>query len=187
MVEFQIRTPEMHEEAEFGIASHWLYDENKGGRARPPAKDISWAAELARIQKEVLNNLSDLDVLKVDFFQNRIFVFTPKGDVIDLPEDATAGDFAYNIHSNIGNKCNGALVNDQMVSLDTPLKSGDVVEVITDKNRKGPSRDWLKFVKTHTARERIRQYLNAEKKYWLKNLLPSLPKLKINKKQKPAK
>lgn len=187
VVEFQIRTPEMHEEAEFGIASHWHYDENKDGHARPPAKDISWAAELARIQKEVLNNLSDLDVLKVDFFQNRIFVFTPKGDVIDLPENATAVDFAYSIHTNIGNKCNGALVNDQMVSLDTPLKSGDVVEVIMDKNRKGPSRDWLKFVKTHAAREHIRQYLNAEKKHWLKNLIPPLPHINIRKKQKPAK
>lgn len=189
VVEFQIRTPEMHEEAEFGIASHWHYDEHKDGQCRPPAKDISWATELARIQKEVLNNLSDLDALKIDFFQNRIFVFTPKGDVIDLPENATAVDFAYNIHTNIGNRCNGALVNDQMVSLDTPLKSGDVVEIITDKNRKGPSRDWLKFTKTHAARERIRQYLNAEKKSWLKAILPAMPHLnkKSPSKQKPAK
>jgi GTP pyrophosphokinase len=187
VVEFQIRTPEMHEEAEFGIASHWHYDEHKDGQCRPPAKDISWATELARIQKEVLNNLSDLDALKIDFFQNRIFVFTPKGDVIDLPENATTVDFAYNIHTNIGNRCNGALVNDQMVSLDTPLKSGDVVEIITDKNRKGPSRDWLKFAKTHTAREHIRQCLNAEKKNWLKNLIPPLPRINIRKKQKPAK
>ncbi len=171
VVEFQIRTPEMHEAAEFGIAAHWHYDEKKGP-PRAMAKDVSWAKELARIQKEVLNNLSDLDSLKIDFFQNRIFVFTPNGDVIDLPENATPVDFAYHIHTDIGNKCNGALVNEQMVSLDTALRSGDVVEVIVDKNRKGPSRDWLKFVKTHVAKSRIRQYLNTQKKNWLATILP---------------
>lgn len=170
VVEFQIRTPQMHEDAEFGVASHWHYDENRSGKT--PAKDIAWAKELAKIQKEVLNNLSDLDTLKIDFFQNRIFVFTPKGDVIDLPESATAVDFAYHIHSDIGDKCNGAIVNDQMVSLDTPLKSGDVVEIIVDKNRKGPSRDWLKFVKTHAARERIKHYLNSQRKNWLATIIP---------------
>jgi guanosine-3',5'-bis(diphosphate) 3'-pyrophosphohydrolase len=163
VVEFQIRTPGMHEEAEFGIASHWHYDEKKKV-ANTSIRDISWAKELACIQKEVLNNLSDLNALKIDFFQNRIFVFTPNGDVIDLPENATPVDFAYLIHTDIGNKCEGALVNDQMVSLNTALKSGDVVEVLVDKNRKGPNRDWLSFVRTHTARQHIRQYLKAQKK-----------------------
>lgn len=171
VVEFQIRTQVMHEEAEFGIAAHWHYDDKKNP-SQSMTKDVSWAKELARIQKEVLNNLQDLDALKIDFFQNRIFVFTPNGDVIDLPENATPIDFAYHIHTDIGNKCNGAMVNDQMVSLDTELRSGDVVEVIVDKNRKGPSRDWLKFVKTHVAKSHIKQYLNTQKKNWLATILP---------------
>jgi len=171
IVEFQIRTLEMHEAAEFGIAAHWHYHENKKP-IKNTDKSVAWAQELAKIQKDVFNNLSDLDVLKIDFFQNRIFVFTPKGDVIDLPENATSIDFAYQIHSDIGNKCNSALVNDQMVSLDTPLKSGDVVEIIVDKNRKGPSRDWLKFIKTNAARQQIKHYLNSQKKNWLASIWP---------------
>ena len=171
IVEFQIRTPEMHQEAEYGAASHWHYDEWGSKR---PAKEIKWVKELAEIQKEILNRLSDLEEIKVDFLQTRIFVFTPKGDVIDLPEQATPVDFAYHIHTDIGDKCNGAIVNEQMTSLDTPLKNGDVVEIITDKNRKGPSRDWLKFVKTHTAKSRIKNYFNDQKNSladWFKNAI----------------
>ena len=108
----------------------------------------------------------------MDFFRNRIFVFTPQGDVIDLPEDATPIDFAYHIHTDIGNRCNGAKVNDQLISLDTPLKSGDVVDIIVDKNRKGPSQDWLKTVKTHLAKARIKGSLKNEKNSWLKIILP---------------
>lgn len=171
IVEFQIRTPEIHDEAEFGIASHWLYDE-RGSKL--PAKDIAWAKELAKIQQEVLNKLSDLEELKIDFFHNRIFAFTPQGDVIDLPEDATPVDFAYQIHSEIGNACSRAKVNDQVVSLGTPLKSGDVVEIITDKNRKGPSPDWLKFVKTHLAKSHIKNSIKKNSiSAWLRNILPS--------------
>ncbi len=170
VVEFQIRTPEMHAEAEFGVAAHWLYDE-KGSR-RPP-RDVAWAKELARIQQEILVNLSGMEELKVDFFQNRIFVFTPKGDVIDLPEDATPVDFAYHIHSDIGNQCSGARVNDQLMSLDTPLKSGDVVAITIDKNRKGPSPDWLKTVKTHHARAHIKNSLkNTSLSSWIKQIIP---------------
>ncbi len=168
IVEFQIRTKEMHEEAEFGITSaHWAYDE-KG--PRQSKKDLNWAKELAKMQQEILNNIKDLEEMKVDFFHNHIFVFTPKGDVIDLPEDATPVDFAYHIHTEVGNKCNGAKVNDQMVSLDSFLKSGDVVEIVTDKNRKGPSQDWLKFVKTHAAKNHIKAQLNSSKITWIKNL-----------------
>lgn len=156
IIEFQIRTTDMHEEAEFGAAAHWHYDETG---VKKPAKKIQWVKELAEIQKDVLNKLSDLEEIKVDFLQSRIFVFTPKGDVIDLPEGATPVDFAYHIHTEVGNKCNGAIVNEQMTSLDTGLKNGDVIEIITDKNRKGPSRDWLKFVKTHTAKSHINNYL----------------------------
>lgn len=173
IVEFQIRTPEMHDEAEFGIAAHWHYDEQG---ARRPAKDIKWVKELAEIQKDILNKLSDLEEIKVDFLQNRIFVFTPKGDVIDLPEGATPVDFAYHIHTEIGNKCGGARINEQMASLDTELKNGDVVEIIIDKNRKGPNQDWLKFVKTHTARVHIYNYFKDKQKSkiadWFKYVIP---------------
>jgi len=168
IVEFQIRSRAMHEEAEYGIAAHWHYDE-KGSRL--PAKDIQWAKELAHIQKEILNNIKDLEEMKVDFFRNHIFAFTPHGDVIDLPEDATPIDFAYHIHTEIGNKCNGAKINDQMVSLDTPIKSGDVIEIIIDKNRKGPSPDWLKFAKTHLAKNHIKNSLATSHRFWLKNIL----------------
>lgn len=164
IVEFQIRDEKMHEEAEYGVAAHWHYDEHG---SRLPAKDIYWAKELAEVQKNVLSKLSDLDDLKVDFFKNRIFVFTPRGDVIDLPEEATPVDFAYHIHTDVGNHCNGAKINDQMVSLDTPLNSGDVVEIILDKNRKGPSPDWLKSIKTHMARSRIKTKLKEQKGHWL--------------------
>lgn len=173
IVEFQIRTSEMHDEAEFGIASHWHYDEQG---SRRPAKDIKWVKELAEIQKEILNKLSDLEEIKVDFLQNRIFVFTPKGDVIDLPEGATPVDFAYHIHTEIGNKCGGARINEQMASLDTELKNGDVVEIIMDKNRKGPSQDWTKFVKTHTAKAHIYNYFKDQQKSkiadWFKYVIP---------------
>lgn len=173
IVEFQIRTPEMHEEAEFGVAAHWHYDENG---SRRPARDIKWVKELAEIQKDILNKLSDLEEIKVDFLQNRIFIFTPKGDVIDLPEGATPVDFAYHIHTDIGDKCNGARVNEQMASLDTELKNGDVIEIIIDKNRKGPSHDWGKFVKTHTAKTHINNYFKGQNKGkiadWFKYVLP---------------
>jgi GTP pyrophosphokinase len=170
IVEFQIRTPGMHEDAEYGVAAHWLYDENG---ARRPATEIAWAKELAHIQQEVLNKLSDLEQLKIDFFQNHIFAFTPQGDVIDLPEDATPVDFAYQIHSEIGNTCSQARVNDVLVKLDTPLKSGDVVEIITDKNRKGPSPDWMKFVKTHVARSHIKSSIKKKSlAAWLRGILP---------------
>lgn len=166
--EFQIRTLKMHEEAEYGAAAHWHYDERG---ARLPAKDIGWAKELAAIQKDILNNMTDLEEMKVDFFQNRIFVFTPKGDVIDLPERATPIDFAYHIHTELGDKCNSAKINDQIVSLDTPLKSGDVIEITADKNRKGPSPDWLKSVKTHVAKTHIKTSLLKTHNSWIHTIL----------------
>jgi len=104
-----------------------------------------------------------LDSLKLDIFQNRIFVFTPKGDVIDLPEDATPVDFAYYIHSDIGNRCTGARINEKMSPLDTMLKSGDLVEIIVDKNRAGPAEDWLKFAKTNMARTHIKSFLKKKR------------------------
>jgi len=169
IVEFQIRTQELHYEAEFGVAAHWHYDEQG---IKLPAKNVAWAKELAQLKKDTLSNLSDLEELKVDFFRNRIFAFTPNGDVIDLPEDATPVDFAYHIHSEIGNKCSGSKVNDQIASLDTPLQSGDVVEIIVDKNRKGPSADWLKSVKTHVAKTHIKNSLKHSSLDWIKLILP---------------
>ena len=170
IVEFQIRTVEMHEEAEYGIVAHWHYDERG---AKKSAHDVRWAHELAQLQKDILFKMSDLEDLKIDFFQNRIFTFTPQGDVIDLPENATPVDFAYHIHTEIGNKCTGAKINEQMASLDTPLKSGDVVEIITDKNRKGPNTDWLDFTKTHIARSHIKNALkNKTREGWFQFILP---------------
>ena len=120
--------------------------------------------------------MSDLEEMKVDFLQTRIFVFTPKGDVIDLPEGASPVDFAYHIHTEVGNKCTGSLINDKLLPLSTPLKNGDVVDIITDKNRKGPSQDWLSFVKTHTARYHIKTQLKQQERTaltrWLKSVLP---------------
>lgn len=161
IVEFQIRTKKMHEEAEYGIASHWYYDE-KG--SMPVAKDLKWVKELTKWKREFEENQKYLESLKIDVFQNRIFVFTPKGDVIDLPENSTPVDFAYTLHTDLGDKCMGATVNEQITKLDTKLQSGDVVEILIDKNRKNPSADWLKFVKTNVARHKIKTHLKQAKK-----------------------
>lgn len=160
ITEFQIRTKEMHQEAEFGIASHWHYKE-KGKLPK-----IKWIKELAAWQKELEANQNYLDNLKLDVFQNRLFIFTPRGDVIDLPEGSTPVDFAYHIHTEIGDRCSAAKINDKIAPLDTVLKNGDVVEILVDKNRKGPNEEWLKFVKTRTAKTNIR----AKQDKW-KNLL----------------
>lgn len=160
-MEIQIRTPEMHRTSEIGIAAHWYYDE-KGSIKFD--KKLEWVQELTHWQQELSDNQTFLDSLKIDVFQDRIFVFTPKGDVIDLPEASTPVDFAYHIHTKIGDTATGSRINNQMSSLDTPLKSGDMVEIITDKNRKGPNLDWLKFVKTRAARDKIKA--NAPKTIW---------------------
>ncbi|MFA6272232.1 MAG: RelA/SpoT family protein [Patescibacteria group bacterium] len=160
LVEFQIRTPEMHEFAEYGIAAHWHYSET--GKTKDShgitVDSPAWIKDLVTIQKEAKDKTHYLEAIKVDIFQNRIFVFTPKGDVIDLPEDSTPVDFAFSIHTDVGIRCIGARVNEKISSLDTRLKSGDMVDIIIDKNRKKPSTDWLSFVKTNIAREKIRYY-----------------------------
>jgi GTP pyrophosphokinase len=174
-VEFQIRTKEMHEEAQYGIAAHWRYDESKGKHQKLPTKEINWVKELATIQKEIENNkdfLVTLEHLKIDALHDRIFVYTPKGDVIDLPEEATPIDFAYAIHTDIGNTATAAAVNGKNVALDTPLQNGDVVKIIIDKNRKGPSGDWLKFVKTRMARDRIKAHARSPLHDFIKSLVP---------------
>ena len=168
IVEFQIRTEEMHQQAEYGIAAHWHYKETskKNQKLDAPGytlpKKQNWIQDLVNWQKDVIDNQQYLKSLTIDVFHNRIFVFTPNGDVIDLPEDATPVDFAYHVHSWIGDHCSGTKVNNRIATLDTALKNGDVVGIITDKNRKGPSRDWLKFVKTGAAKSKIK---NSAQKY----------------------
>lgn len=162
IIEFQVRTAEMHEQAEFGIAAHWHYKER--GSVKLPARQLEWIKELLTIQKKVKDSELYLQQIKLDIFGDRIFIFTPKGDVIELPEKATPVDFAYHVHTDLGNKCTGAKINDQMATLDTSLKSGDMVEIMIDKNRQKPSEDWLRFVKTKTARDHIRQALNKNSK-----------------------
>lgn len=174
IVEFQIRTQQMHEEAEFGIAAHWFYTE-KGKKSLPPDHHIKWLKDLAELQKNIQDRskfLEALDSLKIDFFRNRIFVFTPKGDVLDLPDGSTPIDFAYAIHTEVGNHCTAARVNEQIAPLSTVLQSGDIVEITTDKNRKGPSADWLSFVKTSHARAKIKEGLHKTKiSGWIRELV----------------
>lgn len=169
-VEIQIRTAEMHEEAEYGIAAHWAYAElkreyPKAYATRRPSfaneKKFAWIRQLQEWQKEFEKPDEFLESLKIDFFQNRIFVLTPKGDVIDLPEGATPIDFAYHVHTDIGNSAVGAKVSGKMVALDHPLKNGEVVEILTQKNKK-PSQDWLQFVKTAQARKRVASFLKRK-------------------------
>ncbi|PIZ82374.1 MAG: hypothetical protein COY02_00285, partial [Parcubacteria group bacterium CG_4_10_14_0_2_um_filter_41_6] len=148
-------------DAEFGIAAHWNYDERGSIQFD---RELEWVKDLSKWQQEIADSTQYLDSLKIDVFQDRIFVFTPKGDVIDLPEDSTPVDFAYHIHTEIGDKATGARINNQLSSLSTPLRSGDMVEMITEKNRKGPNRDWLKFVKTRAARDKIKQ--NTKRGLW---------------------
>jgi GTP pyrophosphokinase len=162
IVEIQIRDKAMHEHAEYGIAAHWHYKEGNKKSFQLPPEQLKWITELLEWQKEIKDNEQYLSALKIDTFQNRIFVFTPKGDVIDLPENATPVDFAYYIHSDIGNKCSGARVNEKIVTLDTKLASGDLVEIIIDKNRAGPTEDWLEFVKTNMAKSHIKSYVKKK-------------------------
>lgn len=169
VVEFQIRTNDMHDQAEFGVAAHWNYKEVG---SKLSVRNIKWLNELIEWQKQIKDNDQFLQTIKFDIFQNRIFVFTPKGDVIDLPEGATPIDFAYHVHSNLGDKCVGSKVNDQLVNLGYQLKSGDIVDIIIDKNRKTPNPDWLDLVKTSMAKSKIRAGINRNKNHLrlLKNI-----------------
>ncbi|MFH0873402.1 MAG: RelA/SpoT family protein [Candidatus Komeilibacteria bacterium] len=157
VIEFQIRDQVMHEIAEYGIAAHSKYKETK--HQFYSKKSLQWINELIAWQKSIKDNIQYVKEIKNDIFQDRIFVFTPDGDVIDLPEEATPIDFAYHIHSELGQHTTGVLINQQISTLDHALKSGDVIEIITDKNRKRPSDDWLKIARTATAREKIRNQL----------------------------
>ena len=161
--EVQIRTYEMHRIAEYGIAAHWRYKEGKQVADGLDNK-LYWLRQILDWQNDTRDSEEFIKSLKVDLFSDEVFVFTPKGEIIDLPKGATPIDFAYRIHSAVGNKFVGAKVNGRIVTLDTPLNTGDFVEIITQQNSKGPSRDWLKIVKTSQAKAKIRNFYKKELK-----------------------
>ena len=158
--EVQIRTFEMHRTAEYGIAAHWRYKEGK--QVDSLDNKLYWLRQILDWQNETHDPSEFMDALKVDLFSDEVFVFTPKGDIVNLPRGATPVDFAYHIHSAIGNKCIGAKINGRIVPLETELQTGDFVEVLTSSNSKGPSMDWLKLCKTSEAKSKIRAYLKHE-------------------------
>ncbi len=162
-IEIQIRTFEMHKFAEYGIAAHYKYKE---GIIQPTEFDkrIAWIRQLLDWQKELKDPHDYLESLKLDLFQEEIFVFTPKGKVINLPRGATPIDFAYQIHTDIGHNCIGAKVDGVMVPIESQLENGNIVEIITSKTPKGPSRDWLSIVKTSSARNKIKQWFSKEER-----------------------
>ena len=162
-IEIQIRTEEMHKVAEYGVAAHWQYKEGKKKTAGRDAERFTWLRQILDWQRELNDPREFMASLRFDLFQDEVYVFTPNGDIKELPEGATPVDFAYTIHSEVGDRCAGAKVNGKIVPLPTPLKNGDRVEIITDKNHK-PSRDWLKFVKTAKARTRIKYYIRTEER-----------------------
>jgi len=160
-VEIQIRTEEMHQHAEKGIAAHWLYKEKKSSR------DFAWIKDLENLKDVDLTELSRQ--LKIDIFEDRIFIYTPGGDVIDLPQDSTPIDFAFQIHSELGHKLVGAKANQKIVPLDYKIQSGDIVEILTAKNSTGPKREWLEMARTNNAKSKIRSFL--KKKNYQQNRL----------------
>jgi guanosine-3',5'-bis(diphosphate) 3'-pyrophosphohydrolase len=162
-MEIQIRTHEMHETAEVGVAAHWHYKEGGKGDSKSD-EQFGWLRLLMEWQKDVLDAENFVDHVKVDIFQEEVFVFTPKGEVRSLPAGSTPIDFAYRIHTEVGHHCIGAKVNGRMASLDTQLENGDIIEILTTKSAHGPSRDWLTFAKSSSAREKIRQWFKKERR-----------------------
>ena len=161
-LEVQIRTWEMHQTAEYGIAAHWKYKEGKGGKVADEEK-FAWVRRLLESQQD--SDAQDfLQALKIDMFADEVFVFTPSGDVINLPAGSTPIDFAYSIHSEVGNRMTGAIVNGRMVPYNHILHNGDIVRILTSNSSKGPSRDWLDIIKSPEARNKIRQWFKKEKR-----------------------
>ncbi len=188
-VEIQLRTKDMHEENEFGIAAHWLYKEGttaaESGKKtwnKKLADGLAWIRQLRDWQEKYWNSDANpkefLESMKIDFFKDRIFAITPKGDVIDLPAGATPIDFGYHIHTEVGSTAIGAKVDGKIVPLNHELHSGEMVEVITQKNKK-PSEDWLKFVKTSMARDHIKVALREKQKMFLQRRAPSKIELRV--------
>ena len=163
--EIQIRTYEMHRVAEYGIAAHWKYKEGKtSGDQNQEEMKLAWVRQTLEWHKELNDPKEFMETLKMDLFATQVFVFTPKGEVIDLPAGSTPLDFAFKIHTAVGCKCVGAKVNGKMVTIDHVLNNGDIVEIVTSSNSSGPSIDWLKIAKSSTARTKIRQWLKKESK-----------------------
>lgn len=164
-IEIQIRTYEMHRIAEFGIAAHWKYKESNGSNEKELNKNLKWVQEVLNYGDALSDSHEFLDIIRKDIrITNEVYVLTPMGDVRRLIAGATALDYAYSIHSEVGNKCVGAKINGRIATLDTVLETGDVVEILLNQNSKGPSRDWLKIVKTSNAKAKIRQFFKKELK-----------------------
>ncbi|MCL6447629.1 MAG: bifunctional (p)ppGpp synthetase/guanosine-3',5'-bis(diphosphate) 3'-pyrophosphohydrolase [Armatimonadetes bacterium] len=162
-LEIQIRTQEMHRTAEYGIAAHWRYKE--GGRSDKNFDEkLAWLRQLLEWQHDLRDAREFMESLKIDLFADTVFVFTPKGDVIELPAGSVPIDFAYRVHTQVGHRCVGAKVNGKIVPLDYKLKNGDIVEILTARQAAGPSRDWLNVVKTSQAKSRIRQWFKREQR-----------------------
>ncbi len=163
--EIQIRTYEMHRIAEYGIAAHWKYKEGKvSGKEDESEQKLAWVRQALEMQNEADDSVEFLENLKMDLFDNQVFVFTPGGDVMELPADSTPLDFAFKIHTDVGVRCVGAKVNGKMVTIDHHLNNGDIVEIVTSANSTGPSIDWLKLCKTSQARSKIRNWLRKADK-----------------------
>lgn len=162
--EIQIRTWEMHRTAEYGIAAHWRYKEGRHESDRDFEAKLSWLRQLLEWQRDLPDAREFMESLKLDLFSDEVYVFTPKGDVLELPAGATPIDFAYRIHTDIGHRCVGAKVNGRIVPLDYRLQNGDIVEILTSKQLGGPSWDWLSMAKTSGARQKIRQWFKRERR-----------------------
>ena len=163
--EIQIRTYEMHRVAEYGIAAHWKYKEGKmSGDSDDSEKKLAWLRQALEWQKEADDSVEFLETVKVDLFNNQVFVFTPGGDVMELPAESTPLDFAFKIHTDVGIRCVGAKVNGKMVTIDHTLQNGDIVEIVTSANSSGPSVEWLKKCKTSGAKNKIRNWLRKADK-----------------------
>ncbi|KZL93773.1 RelA/SpoT family protein [Clostridium magnum] len=161
--EIQIRTFEMHKTAEYGIAAHWKYKEGVDN-AEDIDKKLTWLRDILEWQRETSDAEEFMEGFKIDLFSDEVFVFTPKGTVINLPHDATPIDFAYKIHTDIGNSCIGAKINGKMVPLDYPLKTGEIIEILASSTPKGPSIDWLSMVKSNQAKSKIRSWFKKAKR-----------------------